>query len=217
MADEFGTQHPKNVSTVKPSGSLSKIMDTTEGLHKPLGKYMFNNINFGNTNPIVQKAIDAGYRVFQNPDTPENTLITMPVCWDNVEFDKVVKEDGSVVEVNLDSAVKQLERYKFIQTNWTDQNTSNTISYSPDEVPEIIDWLLANWDCYVGVSFLYRNDPSKTAQDLGYQYLPQEVVTKEVYEEYVKQLKPLVLDEDEETVLEALDDSECAGGACPIR
>lgn len=217
MADEFGTPKPKNVTTVKPSGSLSKIMDTTEGLHKPLGKYMFNNINFGNTNPIIQKAIDAGYRVFPNPDSPENTLITMPVCWENVEFDKVVKEDGSVVEVNLDSAVKQLERYKQIQTIWTDQNTSNTISYSPDEVPEIIDWMLANWDSYVGVSFLYRNDPSKTAEDLGYQYLPQEVVTKEVYEEYVKQLKPLELDEEEETVLEGLDDAECAGGMCPVR
>ena len=54
------------------------------------------------------------------------------------------------------------------------------------KVPAIIDWLLVNWEHYVGVSFLYRMDPSKTAMDLGYLYLPQEVCTKEDYEEYVK-------------------------------
>jgi len=51
MADELGTQRPKNVTTVKPSGTLSKIMDTTEGVHKPLGKYIFNNVNFGKHDP----------------------------------------------------------------------------------------------------------------------------------------------------------------------
>jgi ribonucleoside-triphosphate reductase len=43
----------------------------------------------------------------------------------------------------------------------------------------------------VGVSFLYRADPSKTAEDLGYKYLPQEVVTKEKFEAYVATLKPV--------------------------
>ena len=55
--------------------------------------------------------------------------------------------------------------------------------------PAIIDWLLNNWDCYVGVSFLFRNDPTKNAEDLGYAYLPQEVTTKEAYDAYVSQLE----------------------------
>jgi ribonucleoside-triphosphate reductase len=53
------------------------------------------------------------------------------------------------------------------------------------EIPGIIDWIYANWDTYVGVSFLFCNDPTKTAADLGYAYLPQEVVTKETYDDYV--------------------------------
>ena len=211
MADELGLPRPKNVTTVKPSGTLSKIMDTTEGVHKPLGKYIFNNIGFSRHDPLVWKCREAGYRVFDNPHDPDGVLVTFPVKWDGVEFDEV---DGK--EVNLESAVDQLERYKMLMQNWCQQNVSCTVSYSPEEVPAIIDWLLENWDNYVGVSFLLRADPTKTAKDLGYLYLPQEVVTKEVYEQYVSQLKPLVLDDDANS-FEELRDNECTGGACPIR
>jgi adenosylcobalamin-dependent ribonucleoside-triphosphate reductase len=214
MADELGTPHPKNVTCIKPSGTLSKIMDTTEGKHKPLGKYIFNNVNFGKYDPLVTLARQAGYRVFDNPTDKEAVLITFPVKFDGVQFDTFVK-DGVEMEVNLESAITQLERYKMLMTSWCQQNVSATISYSVDEVPAIINWLLENWDNYVGVSFLFRADPTKTAKDLGYVYLPQEVVTKQAYEEYVKLLQPIELDKANVLDSELLDD--CATGACPIK
>lgn len=209
MADELGTPRPKNVTTVKPSGTLSKIMDTTEGVHKPLGKYVFNNVQFSKFDPTVPKLRSAGYRVFDHPFDKESVLATMPVSWETVPFDKV-----NGMEVNLESAVDQLERYKMLMQNWCQQNVSATISYSVDEVPAIVDWLMDNWDNYVGVSFLFRNDPTKTAKDLGYPYLPQEVVTKEVYDEYLSRLAPLAMDE---TLVSDVLEDDCAGGACPIR
>lgn len=210
MADELGLPRPKNVTTVKPSGTVSKIMDTTEGVHKPLGKYILNNVNFSKHDPLVAKCREAGYRVFDNPMDPDGVLVTFPVKWDGVEFDEV---DGK--EVNLETAVDQLERYKLLMHNWCQQNVSCTVSYSPDEVPAIVDWLQNNWDNYVGVSFLFRNDPTKTAKDLGYLYLPQEVVTEETYNDYIAQLKPFTL-EDSNT-FEELREDECSTGACPIR
>lgn len=209
MADELDTPRPKNITTVKPSGTLSKIMDTTEGVHKPLGKYIFNNVVFSKFDLVVPKLRAAGYRVFEHPFDKESVLATLPVAWDTVQFDKV-----NGVEVNLESAVDQLERYKMLMQTWCQQNVSATISYDASEVPAIIDWLLLNWDNYVGVSFLFRNDPTKTAADLGYPYLPQEVVTKAVYDEYVSRIAPFVVDET--TVSDTLDD-DCASGACPIR
>lgn len=209
MADELGMPRPKNVTTVKPSGTLSKIMDTTEGVHKPLGKYVFNNVVFSKFDKVVPKLRAAGYRVFEHPFDKESVLATLPVKWDTVEFDKV-----NGMEVNLESAVQQLERYKMLMQNWCQQNVSATISYSPEEVPAIVDWLLDNWDNYVGVSFLFRNDPTKTAADLGYPYLPQEVVTKAAYEAYTSRLVPFEIEET--TVSDVLED-DCAGGACPIR
>lgn len=210
MAEELGTPYPKNVTCVKPSGTLSKIMDTTEGVHKPLGKYIFNNVNFSKHDPIIEKLRAANYNVFNHPTDEEGVLVTFPVAYEDVPFDRV---DG--MDVNLESAVDQLERYKLLQMCWTQQNTSVTISYSPDEVNDIIDWLIANWDIYVGVSFLYRNDPTKTAKDLGYQYLPQEVVTEEKYNKYVSTLKEISLDNTES--FDEILDEECATGACPVR
>jgi ribonucleoside-triphosphate reductase len=210
MAEELGLPYPKNVTCVKPSGTLSKIMDTTEGVHKPLGKYIFNNVTFGKHDPIVEVARAANYKVVNHPTEPDAVLITLPVEWDDVPFHK-----WNGMDVNLDTAVEQLERYKLLQSNWTQQNTSVTISYSPDEVPAIIDWLLHNWDIYVGVSFLYRADPTKTAKDLGYLFLPQEVVTKEDYDRYVATLLPIDLELTNS--FEEIQGEECATGACPIR
>lgn len=210
MADEFDTPRPKNVTTIKPSGSLSKIMDTTEGVHKPLGKYIFNNVNYGKYDPLVPLCRAAGYKVVDNPSDNSSVLITFPVKWDDVPFDK-----WNGMDVNLESAISQLERYKMLMTNWCQQNVSATISYSVEEVDAIVDWLHANWDVYVGVSFLFRADPTKTAKDLGYLYLPQEVVTKERYEEYVAILQPIELDKANDIDAELQD--ECATGACPVK
>ncbi len=192
MAEEFGTPMPKAVTTVKPSGTLSKIMDTTEGVHKPLGKYHHQQHHVLQDDPIIASLEAAGYKVFDKPFEPSSKLVAMPVCYDDVSFDEVETDRGTV-HVNLESAVEQLDRYKLLMDNYVDHNCSVTISYDPSEVPAIIDWILTNWDTYVGVSFIYRNDPTKTAEDLGYAYLPQEVITEEDYAAYTSQLKPLDL------------------------
>jgi len=210
MADELKLPHPKNVTTVKPSGTLSKIMDTTEGAHMPLGKYIFNNVQFSKFDPVVEKLRDANYNVINHPTDDSGVLVTFPVRWDDVPFHKV---NGK--EVNLESAIDQLERYKLLQKNWTQQNTSVTISYDPSEVDGIVQWLFDNWDIYVGVSFLYRTDPTKTAKDLGYLYLPQEVVTEDEYNRYVATL--LEVDLESANSFDELRDEGCATGACPIR
>lgn len=214
MADELGSPRPKNVTTIKPSGTLSKIMDTTEGVHKPLGKYVFNNVNFSKHDPLVALCRASGYKVIDNPVDPESILITFPVSWDDVPFDKFHK-DGIDMEVNLESAISQLERYKMLMENWCQQNVSATISYSPEEVPAIVDWLMENWNVYVGVSFLFRADPTKTAKDLGYLYLPQEVVTKATYDEYVSRIQPLEIDR--ANSFDEIQGEDCSTGACPIR
>lgn len=210
MADEMNLPRPKNVTTVKPSGTMSKIYDTTEGMHKPLGKYIFNNVNFSKHDPVVKILQDAEYNVFPHPTDADSMLVTFPVCNDGVEFDVV---NGK--EVNLETAVEQLDRYLMLQTNWCHQNVSSTISYDPSEVPAIIDWLERNWDNYIGVSFLFRADPTKTAADLGYKYLPQEVVDKSTYDEYVNKLKEIDLDD--ANGHHEVSGTECAGGACPVK
>jgi ribonucleoside-triphosphate reductase len=209
MADELGTQRPKLVTTVKPEGTGSKIMDTTEGIHKPLGRYILNNVVFGGHDPLVEKLKAANYQMIDHPTRPGDVIVALPVAWNEVEFERV-----GGIDVNLEPAVSQLERYKRIMDTYVEHNCSITVSYDPSEVPAMIDWLLANWGSYVGVSFLPRVDPTKKASDFGYLYLPQEVITKMDFDTYVSKLLPVNLNDDrgDEITLE-----DCATGACPIK
>lgn len=241
MAEELGLPKPKNVTALKPEGTQSKCYDSLEGMHKPLGKYILNNVAFSKYDPLVEKLRAANYNVFNHPYDDSATLVTFPVKNEGVEFDIV---DGK--EVNLDTAIAQLEVYKMLMDNYCQQNVSCTISYSVDETDDIVEWLYSNWDSYVAVSFLFRNDPSKTAADLGYPYLPQEVTTREIYEQYVAKLSPVSIEDDgaafekvvsdleNQEIIETqssekssgnddsdnyfeLSDADCATGACPIR
>ena len=224
MAKELGLQRPKNVTTGKPSGTLSKIMEDEdapvwEGIHKPLGRYIFNWVTMGQHDPLVPKLKASGYRWLLHPSQQESILFCLPV--DNGDFfDKVsvTRKDGTteILEINKESAVNQLERYKKIQLYYCDQNVSNTISYDPSEKEDIVDWLLDNWDIYVGVSFLFRNDPTLSAKDLGFEYLPQEVVTKSAYEEYIKLLKPIDFTNTGSSA-EISSMESCVGNVCPVR
>lgn len=225
MANELDAPLPKNVTCIKPSGTLSKVMGTEtwgevpEGVHMPMGKYIFNNVTFSKHDPLVDRFRKAGYEVVEKPFETESVLVKFPVKYDNVPFSlqTVTRKNGTLeeVEVNVESAVTQLERYRLLQETWCEQNVSNTISYDKAEIPQIIDWLQEHWDSYVGVSFLFRNDPTKNAEDLGYAYLPQEVVTQDVFDEYCARLKDVdyagIAHRDEMLA------ESCATGACPVR
>jgi len=209
MAKELDAPYPKNVTTIKPEGTQSKCYDSTEGMHKPLGKYIFNNVAFSKHDPLLVTLKEANYNVFAHPYDDSAKLATLPISYDDVDFD--IDDEGK--EVNLESAISQLERYRMLMDSYCHQNVSCTISYDTEELPDIVDWLDQYWDSYVAVSFLKRNDPSKTAADLGYPYLPQEVVTKEIYEAYVNRLQDINL----VGSLEELKDDDCASGVCPVK
>ena len=224
MAAELKMPLPKNVTCCKPSGTISKIMgsdiwgEVSEGAHKPQGKYLFNEITFSKHDPMVERMREGGYHVQEKPFEPESVLVRFPVKYEGIPFTRkaVVRKDGTreMVDLNVESAVEQLNRYKMLMENWCEQNVSITIYYDVAEIPAIVRWILKNWDSYVGVSFIYRSDPSKNAQDLGYAYLPQTVVSEKTYLDYVKNLKPVDL----RGVAHAEQEQEgCATGACPIR
>ena len=78
----------------------------------------------------------------------------------------------------------------------------------------MVEWFEKNWDEYVAVSFLFRANPEKRAEELGYAYLPQEVVTPEEYDAYVAQLGEIELEPADSDLTE---EESCPTGACPAR
>jgi len=210
MARELGLSFSAAVTTVKPSGTLGKAMDTPNGFHQPLGRYIFNWVNFGPHDPMLPLLREAGYASTPNPDDAKSTLVCLPVDYGT--------------DFKQETAIQQLDRYAMLMESWCDHNVSCTIYYEPDEIPAIKAWLSdpVNWSCYVAVSFLPRN-PTAT-----YSYYPQVKATKEEYEKYVKQLKPItfgnlgLLDDESNGVVSSghgtpPPSSDCVGGACPVR
>ena len=205
MADELNLPRPKNITTIKPSGTLSKIMDTTEGCHSPKGKYIFNNIKFANDDELLPVLKNANYRVMADPSNDHTSIVTFPVKWD-VDYDYCTE-----------SAISQLEKYRKIMNTYVDHNCSITVSYDYSEVKEIIQWLVTYWGDFVGVSWLPRINPKLSAEDLGFPYLPQEVVMEEEYQEYVDSLGEVDLEgvNIKHVYTDNLED-ECDTGACPV-
>jgi ribonucleoside-triphosphate reductase len=217
MADEWKLPRPKAITLGKPEGTGSKTLGGTdvgeiaEGINRPLGRFILNWINFSVNDPLVTLLESAGYRSLPNPSDVNNVLVCFPVEYDNIKFFAI---DGK--EVNLEPAVAQLNRYLRWNNLWADHNMSCTISYSPNEITEIVDWIDTNWDRgFIAVSFLKRNDPTKTARDLGHPYLPQEVVMEGPFREYQQSLREI--DWSRVSGIYEIGDEACATGACPVK
>lgn len=219
MADELGLPRPKAVTTIKPEGTRSKITghvgaESAEGIHMPLGRHIFNWINFAVSDPLVGALSDAGYKVIPNPSDSANVLVRFPVEFPGIKFDR--DKDGR--EVNRESAVSQLERYKRWNTKWADHNVSSTISFDETEIKDMARWIHSNWDQgYVATAFTARIDPSLTPADVGHPYLPQEVVTAEEFARVSSGLKTVNWDDFHHGIYEIGDASDCASGVCPVK
>ncbi len=224
MADELGQQRPRRVTQVQPAGTVSKVMglegdEVHEGAHCAMSRWIFNNVNFSVFDPIVKVLERAGYDVRPNPVDPTGMLVKFPVAYPESPMftarTMTINGVEEVVEVNEETAIDQLERYRILMENYVEHNCSITVSFDDHEIEEMADWFMKNWNGYVGVSFLKRNDPTRTAAELGFAYLPQEAVSKQMYEEYVARIRPVDLSED--TSEDMLDMADCASGSCPVR
>jgi ribonucleoside-triphosphate reductase len=218
MADDLGLPRPKAVTTIKPEGTRTKISGTVgqeygEGMHRPLGRYVFNWINFSTADPLVDALEAAGYKTLPNPSDPNNVLVRFPVNYSGCKFDVVGGK-----EVNKEPALAQLRRYRRWNNLWADHNVSATISFDRDEIPAMAEWIHRHWeDGYVATAFMARTDPTKTAADLGHPYLPQEVVTEDAFAAATAALRDVDWDRFHTGWHEISDASDCPGGVCPVR
>lgn len=213
MADELDLPRPKSVTCIKPSGTLSKVLRCVEGIHRPIGKHIFNWVGFNQHDPLLSKLEEARFRTLPHPTDPAAVLVNFPVSWPDVRFSSV---NGR--SVNLEPAVSQLDRYSRWMRLFVDDNASCTISYSEDELPSIASWLHSHWRAgdFAAVSFAKRLDPTKTAADYGQLYLPQEVVTEETYSSYASTLKEPDWSYSESGIHDLIDAPDCSAG-CPVR
>jgi adenosylcobalamin-dependent ribonucleoside-triphosphate reductase len=215
-ADELRIPIPLFVTTIKPEGTLSQVAGgVSPGLHFSHAPYHIRRIRINSKDPLALAVRDSGWTIspevgthgtdyYEQMSNARTWVVDFPVATGS----KRTKEDVSALE--------QFEIYRHFQRNYTDMNTSNTITVKPDEWRELFEKIFHNWEEYVGVSFL--------ALDGGtYQLAPYETISKNEFEDMSSIYKPLRLDMlakyDVELYSDQLDEvmEGCENGACPIR
>lgn len=165
LADAVGIQHSAAITCVKPSGTVSQLVNSASGIHARHNNYYIRRVRGDNKDPLTQFLIDAG--IPNEPDVmkPQNTTV--------FSFPQKAP-DGAVLRNDL-SAIQQLELWKIYQLHWCEHKPSVTISVKENEWPEVGGWTYKNFDLISGVSFLPFSDHT-------YRQAPYEDCTEEQYE-----------------------------------
>ncbi|HEV7664008.1 MAG TPA: ATP cone domain-containing protein, partial [Chloroflexota bacterium] len=153
LAAQLGINQSAAITTVKPSGNSSQLLNCSSGLHARWAPYYERNVRVATTSPIFKVLRDAGVPMDpengQNRDDANTWVIHFPMK----------SPDGAVTRKDR-GAVEQCNYWLHNKVNWTDHNPSITVTYKPDEIMDLTTWIWDNRDLIGGMAFL----PSFDAQ-----------------------------------------------------
>ena len=204
-AKELGIPESVRLTVVKPSGTMSKVLDMRgyEGIHAAYSQFYIQRIRFAASDPLIPLLAAAGHHIepvvrFDNTLDP-NTVV--------VDFYEAAPVGAPVADRDWDTW-KQLEVLKMAQKHWADQSVSVTVYYKREEIPQLKAWLAENLKNLKTISFLCHGDH-------GFKQAPKEAITEEQYGKLSEKVRPLDMDSVQAGA--ELDGAECAGGACPVK
>lgn len=205
-AKRFGINQSTCVTCVKPSGTVSQLVDAASGMHPRHGRYYIRRIRISASDPLFHMLKDQKFPYYPEVGQLESSATTYVL-----EFP--VKAPGGAVFRNDLSAREQLEYWKMVKENFTEHNPSVTISVGEDEWIDTANWLYKNWEMLGGLSFLPRTDHV-------YKLSPYEEITEEQYNTLVAKLPEIdfanivTYEEDDET--SGSHELACVSGVCEI-
>ena len=167
---------PRSVrmTSIKPSGTVSLLNGSTPGIHFPEDEYYIRRIRFSKTLNLLDTLAKSGYNIEDDKYSPNTSVVEFPI---HEPYYTKGKRDASMWE--------QLEIAAQYQHYWADNSVSVTISFTPDEGPQIKDALEMYETRLKAVSFLKY-------EETGYEQAPYEPITKAKYERMIKKIKPIV-------------------------
>lgn len=192
---------PKAVTCVKPSGTVSQLMNCSSGVHPRYGKYYLRRI-----------LVDENKKLC-------DILVKMGIPWKQMEGSKLFtfafkSPEKSLCIDDCDSK-RQLDMVEKIMNEWCDHNVSSTVYVRENEWDYVYERLSSEDHPFIGLSFL----PESIAKDVsGFLYLPFEKISKEEFEKF-----PKINSSKWEKLMQHCDDDQessrefaCVGGSCHI-
>ena len=203
-AERLGIPASTSISCVKPSGTVSQLVDSASGIHARHSPYYIRTVRGDNKDPLTQFMIDQGIPNEPCVMKPDSTVV----------FSFPVKSPEQAVTRNDMTAVEQLELWLTYQRHWCEHKPSVTISVRDSEWMAVGAFVYEHFDEMSGVSFLPHSDHT-------YQQAPYQDCTKEEYEEMLA-LMPDSIDWEELNDYENEDNTvsmqtmACSGDSCEI-
>lgn len=203
-SEKLGIPQSAAITCVKPSGTVSQLVDSASGIHARHSEYYIRTVRGDNKDPLTQMMIDAGIPsepcVFKGDTT---TVFSFPQ-----------KSPESAITRNDMTAVEQLETWLTYQRNWCEHKPSVTITVRDHEWLEVGAFVYKYFDEMSGVSFLPHSDHT-------YQQAPYQECSKEEYEALLSKMPEKIdwsklSDYEKEDTTVAMQTMACSGDSCEI-
>jgi len=204
IAGALGIPISAAITCVKPSGTVSQLVDAASGLHGRHSEYYIRSVRADNKDPLTQFMKEAGIPHEPDVTKPQSTTIF---------YFPIKSPEGSVLRKDW-SAIEQLEYWKYIQEEWCEHKPSITVSVREHEWPEVGGWVYKNFDIISGVSFLPYSDHT-------YRQAPYQECTQQQYEEHLAKMPKEIRWEDlsyyeQEDNTSGMQTLACSSDGCEI-
>jgi ribonucleoside-diphosphate reductase alpha chain len=164
-AKKLGINQSTAVTAVKPSGTVSQLVDSASGIHPRFSKHYIRRVRSDKKDPLAIFMEASGFPVEQDVMSPSSSVFSFPV-----------KAPSTSVTVEQVGAMEQLQLWKAYQNHWCEHKPSITVYYTDDEFLQVAQWIWENFDICSGISLLPFSDHV-------YQQAPYEDITAEEYDE----------------------------------
>lgn len=204
-AEMLGINPSTSITTVKPSGTVSQLVDSSSGIHPRYSKYYVRTVRSDMKDPLGKMLLDQGVPCEPDETKPNDVMV----------FSFPMKSPDYAVFRNDRSAIEQLDLYLAYKNYWCEHNPSITVYVRENEWLEVGAWVYKNFDSLGGVSFLPA-DEGKTV----YKQAPYQEITEEEYLALVPKMPEVMWDalkvyelEDQTTSAKEL---ACMSGSCEL-
>lgn len=204
-ADRLGIAQSTATTCVKPSGTVSQLVNSASGLHTRHAPFYLRTVRADNKDPLTQFLKDAGVYWEEDVMAREST---------SVFYFPIKSPDGAVTRADQ-SEIEALDLWKHLQDNWCEHKPSATINVREDKWMDVAAWVYNNFDTLSGVSFLPHDGGT-------YKQAPYQEVTEDEYNEWVAAHPMPTIDWDDLRHYETVDmttgsqELACTGGACEV-
>ena len=164
-ADKIGINQSVSITCVKPSGTVSQLVDSASGIHARHNPYYIRTVRADKKDPLAMYMRDAGFPCEDDVMKPDHTYV----------FSFPMKAPENAVMRQDMTAIEQLELWLVYQKHWCEHKPSVTISVKEDEWFEVGAWVYKHFDWMSGVSFLpysehvYKQAPYQDCDSVVYQ------------------------------------------------